>query len=173
MLNASYRFLYLKLLVYRPILSQSLRETLSSAAAEGQTHYSERSDTGIYDNFIMSCSVLCVQSAIDLISLVHETCSTDLASVWFYNVFCKRHGTTNCPHEADIIIDVFTAGSITLLAEFHPPIVNILSRETLKLAWDKCQASLEYLKSYSVVAERCASSMHAIRSKCLTALSGE
>lgn len=89
MLNA-YRFLYLKLLIYRPVLSQSLHETLSSAAAESQTHHSGMSETGIYDNFTMNCSVLCVRSAIDLISLVHETCSTDLASVWFYNVFCKQ-----------------------------------------------------------------------------------
>ena len=46
---------------------------------------------GISANFTMDCSVFCVQSAIDLIGLVHETCNTELASVWYYNVFCKNH----------------------------------------------------------------------------------
>lgn len=69
--------------------------------------------------------------------------------------------------------DLFTAGSVTLLAELDQYIVNIVTRETLKMSWDKCQAALEHLKTYSIVAERCADSMGTIRSKLLAALSGK
>ncbi|KAJ6056765.1 hypothetical protein N7460_000039 [Penicillium canescens] len=94
----------------------------------------------------MDCSVFCVQSAIDLNGLVHETCYTNLASVWYYNVF---------------------SGSITLLAELYPPIVNIVTREALEVPWI---GALDYLKPYSIVAERCAERMAMIRSKCLVAI---
>ena len=66
-----------------------------------------------------------------------------------------------------MIADIFTAGSITLLAEIHQPIVHIVTGEALETSWDKCRATLAHLKSYSVVAERCADSMATIRSKCL------
>ncbi|KAJ5548146.1 hypothetical protein N7513_005380 [Penicillium frequentans] len=144
------RFLYLRILIYRPVLSQSLHEMLSSPGSVT----AGRLGSGIYANFTMDCSIFCVQSAIDLISLVHETCNNDLSSVWFYNVFY-----------------LFTAGSVTLLAELDQSIVNIVTRETLKTSWDKCQAALEHLKTYSIVAERCADSMGTIRSKLLAALS--
>ncbi|KAJ5671728.1 hypothetical protein N7507_000855 [Penicillium longicatenatum] len=139
------------LLKARPILSQSLHEMLSYPGNETEPKPG-RLGTGIYANFTMDCSVFCVQSAIDLISLVHETCNNDLSSAYF-------------------ITDLFTAGSVTLLAELDQPIVNIVTRETLRISWDKCQTALDHLKNYSIVAERCADSMKTIRSKLLAALS--
>jgi hypothetical protein len=133
----------------------------------------EPSTGGIYEKFTMDCSLLCIQSAIDLISLIHETCNTDLASVWFYNVFCKDSSWALLIISSDAIADVFTAGSITLLAELHQPVVDIVTREALELSWTKCQATLEHLKPYSIVADRCANSMKTIRSKCLTSISGK
>ncbi|KAI9036904.1 fungal specific transcription factor domain-containing protein [Aspergillus affinis] len=78
------RFLSLKILICRPVLSQSLRETYLSV--ENESLRSGLPGPGIFANLIKGCSVF-REAAIDLISLVHETCSTDLASVWFYNVF--------------------------------------------------------------------------------------
>lgn len=120
----------------------------------------------------MDCSVFCVQSAIDLISLIHETCDTDLASVWFYNVFCRHTTPRHVTHKTNIIADVFTAGSITLLAETYPPIVDVVTGEALEMSWAKIQVTLEHLKSYSIVAERCADSMATIRSRFLASRSG-
>lgn len=82
------RYLYLKLLIYRPVLSKSLHRILSTGTERGL------SGAWICANFTMDCSVFCVQSAIDLIDLVHETCHTNLASVWYYNVFCE-HSTAS------------------------------------------------------------------------------
>ncbi|KAL6236383.1 fungal-specific transcription factor domain-containing protein [Aspergillus navahoensis] len=126
------RFLYLRLLAYRPALSQSLGGVRGGKRNENES--TDSSQSGIYSNLTFNCSVLCAQTAIEVISLVHETCSTDRASVWFYNVFYT-----------------FTAGLVLILAEWHIG----------------CQWILDYLKSYSVVAERCFHSLNDTRSKCL------
>ncbi|PLB54071.1 hypothetical protein P170DRAFT_460316 [Aspergillus steynii IBT 23096] len=147
------RFLYLKILVCRPVLSQSLRETYLS---EDGSHRPGKPGTGIYANFTKDCSTFYVQAAISLISLVHETCSTELASVWFYNVFY-----------------VFTAASIIILADLHPYVSSPLTPEDLNVSWEKSLASLDYLKSYSSLAERCANSLRTIRYKCSMAASDQ
>ncbi|KAL4755154.1 fungal-specific transcription factor domain-containing protein [Aspergillus terricola var. indicus] len=142
------RFLYLRLLAYRPALSQSLGEVRDGKEDENEP--TGALGSRIYSDLTFSCSVLCVQTAIELISLVHETCSTDLASVWFYNVFYT-----------------FTAGLVLILAEFHSGVVKAATPEALDAAWERCQWVLNYLGTYSVVAERCFHSLNDTRSKCL------
>ncbi|KAL4986453.1 fungal-specific transcription factor domain-containing protein [Aspergillus falconensis] len=142
------RFLYLKLLAYRPALSQSLGGMRSGKGNDNEP--TDAPQSGIYSNLTLNCSVLCAQTAIELISLVHETCSTDLASVWFYNLFYTS-----------------TAGLVLILAEWHSGVVKAATREALDAAWEKCQWILDYLKSYSIVAERCFHSLNETRSKCL------
>ncbi|KAL4899124.1 fungal-specific transcription factor domain-containing protein [Aspergillus multicolor] len=145
------RFLYLKLLAYRPALSQSLdRRPVQRTNSEDQIGTYE---TGIYANLILNCSVLCVQTALELIGLVHDTCSTDLASVWFYNVFYT-----------------FTAGIVLILAETNSAAVAAVTRNGLDAAWEQCQWILNYLKTYSIVAERCSHSLSDTRFKCLRML---
>ncbi|KAL2784367.1 fungal-specific transcription factor domain-containing protein [Aspergillus keveii] len=145
------RFLLLRLLAYRPVLSQSLGH-MRTGKVDGSSQVSTTSpiESGIYSNFTQNCSVLCAQAAIDLVSLVNQTCNTDLASVWFYNVFY-----------------VFTAGLVLILTEFDSDLVKIVTREALDLAWDNCSSALNFLKTYSVVAEQCANGLIATRSKCL------
>ncbi|KAL4929566.1 transcription factor domain-containing protein [Aspergillus undulatus] len=148
------RFLYVRILAYRPVLSQSLDHV--RVKTNDANRILEKPETGIYSNLTMNCSVLCVQSAIDLISLVNETCRTELASVWFYNVFYT-----------------FSAGLVIILAKFHGRALEIVTRRALDLAWDQCQSTLHYLKSYSGVAGRCAHSLDDIRSRCLRMHSGK
>ncbi|KAL4734369.1 fungal-specific transcription factor domain-containing protein [Aspergillus similis] len=142
------RFLYLRLLAYRPALPQSLGKVRGGKGDESEPTGALAS--GIYSDLTLNCSVLCIQTAIELISLVHETCSTDLASVWFYNVFYT-----------------FTAGLVLILAEFHSAAEKAVTREALDAAWERCQWVLNYLGTYSVVAERCFHSLNDTRSKCL------
>lgn len=156
------RFSYLKILLYRPMLSHMIRE-------------SSPDSRGIYAKYSLDCSVYCTEAAIDLASIVHQTCNNDLASVWFYNLFCKRKGpcdvliNTNCTFTKDI----FTAASIILLAELSPSIIMVVTKESLVKSWEKCYSCFEYLKLYNVAAERCAQSLLLIRSKCLAAVSGK
>ncbi|KAL4879773.1 hypothetical protein BJY04DRAFT_89375 [Aspergillus karnatakaensis] len=141
------RFIYLKLLAFKPFLSQSVDQVRATTTHPRSSPDTQK--TGIYSNLTLNCSVLCVQSAVDLTSLVHYTCATDLASVWFYNIFY-----------------VFTAGLVLILAEFQSEVVKIVTREALDLAWHKCQLTLEYLETNSIVAERCARSLSDIKAKC-------
>lgn len=80
------RYSYLKILLYRPILAQTLRNSNATLCSESNdsTHQAP-----LHSRVNLDCSIYCVNAAIDLISLVHQTCNTDLSSVWCYNVFCK------------------------------------------------------------------------------------
>ncbi|KAJ5746048.1 hypothetical protein N7520_011230 [Penicillium odoratum] len=102
------RFSYLKLLLYRPVLSQMLRDNKSPENHQGDHH------RGIYAKYSLDCSVYCAMAAMDLVDLVHQTCTTELSSVWFYNLFYT-----------------FTAGSVILLAELSPPIVNAVTKRAI------------------------------------------
>ncbi|OQD89742.1 hypothetical protein PENANT_c002G00143 [Penicillium antarcticum] len=77
-----------------PVLSKSLHENLSTGTERASSR------AGICANFAMDCVFFCVQSAIELINLIHETCNTDLASVWYYNIFCE-HNTEALMFQAD------------------------------------------------------------------------
>ncbi|KAL4963235.1 transcription factor domain-containing protein [Aspergillus stella-maris] len=148
------RFLYLRLLAYRPVLSQSLNR-IRDTQISNTDRVCKIPDTGIYSNLALNCSVLCVQSAIDLVSLVNETCGTELASVWFYNVFYT-----------------FSAGLIVIIAEHHSQVLQLVTRESLDLAWVKCHSTLDYLKSINRLAERCSHTLNDTRARCAKFQSG-
>lgn len=155
----------MKVLLYRPVLSQ----TLHDARGMGENERDLIEHSGINSKFVLDCAVFGVQAAVDLASLVHETCSTELSSVWFYSAFCKDDvKVPQAAPDANSWVDAFTAGSVILLAELSPAIVNIVTRSALEKAWDQCQESLNYLSSYSDTAGRCAQTLSMIRSKCLT-----
>ncbi|RDW59345.1 fungal specific transcription factor domain-containing protein [Aspergillus mulundensis] len=84
--------------------------------------------------------------------LLRERCLLK-ASVWFYNVFYT-----------------FTAGIVLILAETNSAAVEAVTRNGLDAAWEQCQRTLNYLKAYSIVAERCSHSLSDTRSKCLKML---
>ncbi|KAE8320136.1 fungal-specific transcription factor domain-containing protein [Aspergillus transmontanensis] len=140
------RFSYLKILLYRPILSQTLRNSNATWCSESNdsTHHAP-----LYSRVNLDCSIYCVNAAIDLISLVHQTCNTDLSSVWCYNVFYA-----------------FTAGSVILLAGLSQSLVNNVTQEALEQSWQKCQSALSKLGLYSSTAERCAENLRTIKARC-------
>ncbi|KAL4809131.1 fungal-specific transcription factor domain-containing protein [Aspergillus unguis] len=144
------RFLYVKIMAYRPALSQSFDFMRSTKIDDDSTRIQNPSESGIYSNLTLNCSVLCVQSAIELISLIDKTCRNDLASVWFYNIFY-----------------ICTAALALVLAEFHSRVVQTVTREALDHAWNTCQSALNHLRLYSVVAEQCAYSLNDVRLRCL------
>jgi hypothetical protein len=160
------RFSYLKILLYRPMLSHMIRATKRAS----------QDSRGIYARYSLDCSVYCTEAAIDLASIVHQTCTNDLASVWFYNLFCKRQYLYKVMMDTNCIVsskDIFTAASIILLAELSPSIIAVVTKESLEEAWGKCYNCFDHLRLYNVAAERCARSLLLIRSKCLAVVSGK
>ncbi|KAE8164947.1 fungal-specific transcription factor domain-containing protein [Aspergillus tamarii] len=140
------RYSYLKILLYRPILSQTLRSSGEMSCSESND---SRRHASLQSRVNRDCSISCIHAAIDLISLVHQTCNTDLSSVWCYNVFYA-----------------FTAGSVILLAGLCQSLVNNVTWEVLELSWRKCQSSLDKLRLYSCTAERCAENLRMIKERC-------
>jgi hypothetical protein len=61
---------------------------------------------------------------------------------------------------------------VLILTELDSDLVKVVTREALDLAWDNCSSALNFLRTYSVVAEQCANGLIATRSKCLKLQAG-
>ncbi|KAF3397760.1 hypothetical protein F1880_005930 [Penicillium rolfsii] len=136
------RFSYLKILLYRPSLSHMTK-------ASKQT---SQGCQGIHARYSLDYSIYCTEAAIDLASIVHQTCTNDLASSILTAVSTK---------------DLFTAASIILLAELSPLVTTVVTKASLEDSWAKCYSCFDHLRLHTIVAERCAQSLLLIRSKCL------
>lgn len=90
-----YRFLHLKIVLYRPIFTQLCRKSFPGTfpavtrnpTATNKVQASE--DNPLYASFSRQCSVTCVQSAQELIDLISITSQTAVTGAWWYNIFCK------------------------------------------------------------------------------------
>ncbi|KAL4767653.1 hypothetical protein BDW60DRAFT_145803 [Aspergillus nidulans var. acristatus] len=94
-----------------------------------------------------------------------------VARIWqvfgFTTYFVRVIELTSDSNTDIYYLDSFTAGLVLILAEFHSGAVKAATREVLDAAWERCQWVLNYLGTYSVVAERCFHSLNDTRSKCL------
>ena len=158
----------MKILLYRPILSQTLRNSNTVLCSESNDSIH---NSGIHSRVNLDCSIYCVNAAINLISLVHQTCNTDLSSVWCYNVFCEYLHAIPDLHNTPLLtgpssIDAFTAGSVIILAGLSQSLVDSVTWEALEQSWQKCQSSLDRLRLYSSTAERCAENLCTIKERC-------
>jgi hypothetical protein len=94
-----------------------------------------------------------------------------VARIWqvfgFITYFVRVIELTSDSNTDIYYLDSFTAGLVLILAEFHSGAVKAATREVLDAAWERCQWVLNYLGTYSVVAERCFHSLNDTRSKCL------
>ncbi|KAE8379591.1 fungal-specific transcription factor domain-containing protein [Aspergillus bertholletiae] len=140
------RYSYLKILLYRPILTRTICNCKETPCSES---YDCANHVGIHSRVNLDCSISCVDMAIDLISLVHQTCNPDLSNAWCYGVFYA-----------------YTAGSIILLAGLSQSLVDIVTSEALEESWQKCQSSLDMLGLYSITAKHCAKNLSMIKERC-------
>ena len=92
-----FRFLYLRIIVYRPVFTQhcresfgeSLPESVRRSAQEYKRH--KQAENALYSSFSHQCSIACIQAAQELIELISVTSKTDATGAWWYNVFCKLY----------------------------------------------------------------------------------
>lgn len=85
------RFLYIRLMLHRPILTQ-LTATNITAHREARRKESPRKqlqDHGLRSSFKLDCAKQCVKVAIQLIQSVHDTYETEATSAWWWNGLCK------------------------------------------------------------------------------------
>lgn len=91
----------MKILLYRPPFTQFCRRNQAEAphaVSDTQSQIREptaRIESSIFTDFNLSCSKGCVEAAIALANLMSEICQTELASVWWYSVFCMNSARSN------------------------------------------------------------------------------
>lgn len=69
-------------MLYRPILTQLLASDASDDAGDA--------DDGLHSSFKRDGARTCVNSAIRLINLVHDTFRTDKTGAWWWNSLCDK-----------------------------------------------------------------------------------
>ncbi|RAK87631.1 hypothetical protein BO79DRAFT_288352 [Aspergillus costaricaensis CBS 115574] len=137
------RFLHLRILLLRPTFVKFCRDNLPPRQAGGYPrHQQVPLKSRIAVDFSISCSTSCVETAIELSHLMNEISTTELASVWWYNVFYA-----------------FTAGVVLILAQASPVMTSRFSHPVLGNAWKSCCDCLENMSSYSNTARNCAANL--------------
>lgn len=91
------RYLYLHLLLYRPIFTQLCSESVHPRIQADKRSSSHPSSSSLYASILSKCAAACVRAAIDLVFFVHETYQTSATDPWWYNGFCTAHYSPSPP----------------------------------------------------------------------------
>ncbi|PYH70511.1 fungal specific transcription factor domain-containing protein [Aspergillus vadensis CBS 113365] len=146
------RFLHLRILLLRPTFVKFCRDNLPPRQAGGYPRHEQVPlKSRIAVDFSISCSTSCVETAIELSHLMNEISTTELASVWWYNVFYA-----------------FTAGVVLILAHASPAMQSRFPQPVLGNAWKSCCDCLENMDLYSNTARNCATNLRKTLSQVLS-----
>ncbi|CAG8928326.1 unnamed protein product [Penicillium salamii] len=99
------RFLHLRILLLRPSLSRLYRESRLSQEKHAQVASETPLDemrSRLSRDLDMSCATYCVETTIELSHLMNESSQAELASVWWYTIFCMPPIRTMQPCNAPL-----------------------------------------------------------------------
>ncbi|KAK4154105.1 fungal-specific transcription factor domain-containing protein [Chaetomidium leptoderma] len=133
-------FLYLRLMLHRPILMQLCANTESSSGAEASPPTRAGAPSAgqeLFTSFAEGCARICLGAAIDLVELVHGTYLTNTTGGWWWDG-----------------LYAFTAGLAVIVGYLSPPLLASLDRQRLERAWMLCQGILAHFASFSISAQR-------------------
>ncbi|CAK7227397.1 hypothetical protein SBRCBS47491_006555 [Sporothrix bragantina] len=133
------RFIYLQLILYRPILSQLSAPDAASAASHNAASSTRAilSRDGLRYSFAIECGRSCVEAAKRLIVLVHNVYLTDHSDIWWWN------GLYAC-----------AAGLVLIVARSCPVLWQALDHGEISSLWDQSQAILQDQAVYSASARK-------------------
>lgn len=85
------RFIYLQLILYRPILSQLASPDAAPTASNDATTSNQSLLTrdGLRYSFAIECGRSCIEAARRLIVLVHSVYRTETTDIWWWNGLCR------------------------------------------------------------------------------------
>ncbi|PYH96198.1 hypothetical protein BO71DRAFT_472464 [Aspergillus ellipticus CBS 707.79] len=150
------RYLYLHLLLYRPIFTQLCSDGLH---ARTPTNPTERNSSALphstlYSSMLSKCAAACVRAAIDLVSLVHDTYQSSTTDTWWYNGFYTS-----------------TAGMVLIMSYTCQPIFTELNKGAIDQTWDKCEQILQHMGPFSLSARNTLRFLQTAHSRILPAVS--
>ena len=175
-------FLYVKLLIYRPLFLRVYREKLSEQMRSSKTQTSQHtSPTTIQSHFATRFAIECFQTAEELVTLVHKLHRTKGTNAWWYTIFCKAyHILTLSLFWPAVSIDSFIhlqdayfTGIVIILTRFSPPLTEVVGITRIDQSWVLCQEILNHMIIYGDHAKRCLASLQALRSRLTAWESGE
>ncbi|KAH6847611.1 fungal-specific transcription factor domain-containing protein [Chaetomium sp. MPI-CAGE-AT-0009] len=133
-------FLYLRLMLHRPILTQLCAE----ASANHSTEPNSPTRAGpvsagqeLFTSFAAGCAKICLISAVDLIELIHNTYLTKATGGWWWDG-----------------LYAFTAGLAVIVGYLSPTLLASLDKQRLERSWMLCQKILAHFTSFSISAQR-------------------
>ncbi|KAL1843954.1 hypothetical protein VTJ49DRAFT_6358 [Mycothermus thermophilus] len=127
-------FLYLRLMLHRPILTQlcSNTEPASEQGAPAVPGPSSTAGQELFTSFAAGCARICLGAAMDLIELVQATYRTNTTGGWWWDG-----------------LYTLTAGLAVIVGYLSPPLLASLDRHRLERSWMMCQEILEHLASFT------------------------
>ncbi|KAH6894647.1 fungal-specific transcription factor domain-containing protein [Thelonectria olida] len=131
------RFLYLQLMLYRPILTHLLTADASRQAANEDPNRTKAPSNGLMSSFSLECAKSCIKAAMQLIDLIYVTHQTETSDMWWWN------GLYAC-----------TAGLVLIFARLCSPLWNSLVESEIDKAWEQCQRILQNLASFSTLSRK-------------------
>ncbi|KAJ5233015.1 hypothetical protein N7468_005971 [Penicillium chermesinum] len=132
------RFIHLRLLLYRPMFTQLCSEERTGPTKAPSTSSQQTSRTKknfIYDSILVNCAAACVNAAIDLVSLMHETYLTSHTDAWWYNGFYTS-----------------TAGFVLIMSYSCRSILKQIDTQVIAETWRKCEEVLTHMAAFSLSA---------------------
>ncbi|VUC20088.1 unnamed protein product [Clonostachys rosea] len=115
------RFIYVRLMLYRPILTRLLASEISGD-----------SNNGLQASFNRDGARACAHSAISLITLVRDTFSTDDTGAWWWNA-----------------LYACTASLVLITCRLCPSLWATPDQSDIIASWEKCNLVLESISSFS------------------------
>lgn len=155
--TAAQSFLYLRLMLHRPILTRLCADTESnpntapsSPARPGPVRASQE----LFKSFAAGCAKICLSAAMDLIELVHGTYLTNTTGGWWWDGLCRYPFLPPTRWLLTWLADAFTGGLAVIVAYLCPLLVASLDKQRLENSWMLCQAILAHFSSFSISAHR-------------------
>jgi hypothetical protein len=152
------RFIYLQLILYRPILSQLTNPDANPTTSSGSNTPGQSLLTrdGLRYSFAIECGRSCIEAARRLIVLVHSVYRTETTDIWWWNGLCRLPTTLTSSYYFLLTrcADACAAGLVLIVARSCPDVWKSLDRDEIAALWNKCQSILRDQALFSASARK-------------------
>lgn len=145
------RYLHARIQLYRPVFFQSCRVHSKNDRPQSQ----EAEETSpVAASFSFHSALICVRTALDLISMLKQYAGTEATGAWWYNMFYTR-----------------TAAMIVLVTAVCPPLYESIGKDTWDTAWSDCQTIMTKQLPQFATVRACSKTLEALHEHVMRHLS--
>jgi len=145
------RYLHLRILLYRPTFAEFCRlDGLNPGRRSSSPDHAATRPLAICWSFARCASLICVQTAIDLIEVTNEYAGSEATGAWWYNMFYTR-----------------TAAMVVLLASVCAHVRDSIGSGKLEAARYKCRDTLLNKLPQTLAVKSCLETLDALHRRAL------